>query len=395
MLYLQMMKNIWRNILVFFVFGALFFASGFYFGKEKIHIVNPLEDVDFTIFNEVYYFLEKKHPEFESLSEEDIVYGAVEGLLSFLGDDYTTFFDPERSKIFMEDVTGEFQGVGMEIGIRDGEMRVISPLKDTPADKAGMQTGDTIISVDGETVIDLTIEEAVSMIRGPKGTEVVLEIKREEEVKEVTITRDLIVVPTIEWSIIEEDIAYIQIFSFYDSLKKDFDLTAKQISNSSAEKIIIDLRGNPGGVLDVAVDVASYFLEPGEVVLLTGKTKNESDEVIKKNNGISPILADFPVVIMINEGSASASEILAGALKDQINAVIVGEKSFGKGSIQSMQSLSDGSVLKITERYFFTPNKSVINEVGIYPDIEVILTKEDFEEGRDPQLQEAVKVFEE
>ncbi len=390
-----MMKNIWKNILVFFVFGALFFTSGFYLGKEKVQIINPLEEVDFTIFNEVYYFLEKKHPEFESLSEKDIVYGAVEGLLSFLGDDYTAFFNPERSKIFMEDISGEFQGVGMEIGIRDGEIKVISPLKNTPAYKAGIKAGDVIISVDKEAVANLTIEEAVSMIRGPKGTDVLLEVKREGEIKEITVTRDVIVIPTIEWSIIEEDIAYIQIFSFYDSLKKDFSLIAREVSDSSAKKIIIDLRGNPGGVLDVAVDVASYFLQPGEAVLLTGKTKNESDKVIKKNNGIYPVLAKFPVVVIIDQGSASASEILAGALKDQINAIIVGEKSFGKGSIQSMQSLSDGSVLKITERYFFTPNKSAINEVGIYPDIEVALTKEDFEEGRDPQLQEAINFLQE
>jgi carboxyl-terminal processing protease len=385
--------NMWRNILIFFVIGAALFAGGFYVGKENQVIINPLEEVDFTVFTEVYHFIEKKHPEFENLSEEEVVYGAVEGMLRALGDDYTSFFTPERSALFMEDITGEFQGVGMEIGVRDGELRVISPLKNTPAYKSGIKAGDVITTVDGEEVANLTIEDAILMIRGPEGTEVVLGIERDGESKKVSITRDVIVIPTVEWEVIEEDTAYIQIFSFYDSLKKDFGSIAKKISeDKEIKKIIIDLRGNPGGVLDVAVDVASYFLEPGETVLLTGKTKNESDEVIKKKIGVSALLANYPVVVIIDQGSASASEILAGALKDQINAVIVGEKSFGKGSIQSMQSLSDGSVLKITERYFFTPNKSVINEVGISPDVEVLLTEEDIEEGRDPQLQEALNV---
>ncbi|MEA2092526.1 MAG: S41 family peptidase [Patescibacteria group bacterium] len=386
--------NMWRNILIFFVIGTAFFTSGFYVGKENQIIINPLEDIDFTIFNEVYHFIEKKHPEFENLTEEEVVYGAVEGMLRALGDDYTSFFSPERSILFMEDISGEFQGVGMEIGVRDGELRIISPLKNTPAYNAGIKAGDVITTVDGKEVANLTIEDAVLMIRGPEGTEVVLEIEREGEVKKISIIRDVINIPTVEWEIIEEDIAYIQIFSFYDSLKKDFSLIAKKISEEGkAKKIIIDLRGNPGGILDVAVDIASYFLEPGETVILTGKTKNESDEIIKKKTGIDAVLANYPVVIIIDQGSASASEILAGALKDQINAVIVGEKSFGKGSVQSMQSLSDGSVLKITERYFFTPNKSIINEVGISPDIEILLTEKDIEEGRDPQLQAAVKVL--
>lgn len=386
--------NMWRNILIFFVIGTAFFTSGFYVGKENQIIINPLEDIDFTIFNEVYHFIEKKHPEFENLTEEEVVYGAVEGMLRALGDDYTSFFSPERSILFMEDISGEFQGVGMEIGVRDGELRIISPLKNTPAYNAGIKAGDVITTVDGKEVANLTIEDAVLMIRGPEGTEVVLEIEREGEVKKISIIRDVINIPTVEWEIIEEDIAYIQIFSFYDSLKKDFSLIAKKISEEGkAKKIIIDLRGNPGGILDVAVDIASYFLEPGETVILTGKTKNESDEIIKKKTGIDAVLANYPVVVIIDQGSASASEILAGALKDQINAVIVGEKSFGKGSVQSMQSLSDGSVLKITERYFFTPNKSIINEVGISPDIEILLTEKDIEEGRDPQLQAAVKVL--
>jgi carboxyl-terminal processing protease len=161
--------NRWRNILIFFVIGTALFAGGFYVGKENQVIINPLEEVDFTVFTEVYHFIEKKHPEFENLSEEEVVYGAVEGMLRALGDDYTSFFTPERSALFMEDISGEFQGVGMEIGVRDGELRVISPLKNTPAYKAGIKAGDVITAVDGKEIANLTVEDAVLMIRGPEG----------------------------------------------------------------------------------------------------------------------------------------------------------------------------------------------------------------------------------
>jgi carboxyl-terminal processing protease len=383
-------KKIIKEFLFIFFIGAVFFSSGFYFGKEQRVIINPLENIDFRLFNEVYYIIKNTHPEFDNISEEEVVYGAVEGMLEKLGDDHTVFLNPERSKIFIEDVHGEFQGVGIEIGIRDGQLQVVSPLKGTPGDRAGITSGDLITAVDGKTTEDMTIEEAVFMIRGPKGAEVVLEIKRDEEKMEVPITRDVIEIPSIEWEIMEGDIAYIELFSFHEKVEKEFDVIAQEILDSSAEKIIIDLRGNPGGVLNVAVSLTSYFLDSGEVVLLTGKENNGSgdfDEIKTRDQSLS---LDYPLVIIINQGSASASEIMAGALQDHNKATIIGETSFGKGSIQSMKDLIGGSLLKVTERYFFTPEKSIINGKGISPDIEVELTEEDIDQGVDPQLEEAV-----
>ncbi len=386
-------KKKWLSLIVVILIGAVFFASGFYFGKKEKIVINPLEDADFRVLNQVYDLIEKNHPEFDNVDDKDLAYGAVKGMLEALGDDHTAFLTPERSKIFMEDVSGEFQGVGIEIGVREGEIRVISPVKGTPAYKAGIKSGDVITAIDGEPVEDITIEEVVVAIRGPKGTEVVLEIKRDGETRDISITRDVIEMPSMKWELIEKEIAYIQLFSFHENTKKEFSTVAEDISESSASKIILDLRGNPGGVLDIAIDIASYFLEPGKIVLLTGEKRSEDNTIIKRSFGVNPLFSDYPVVVLINEGSASASEILAGALKDQRDAVVVGKQSFGKGSIQTMQTLIDGSVLKITERYFFTPNGSVINEKGISPDIKVELTEEDVETEKDPQLKKAVEAI--
>ncbi len=386
-------KLISTNLLLVMIIGAIFFASGFYIGKGNKVIISPLEDIDLSLLAETYYLLENNHPEFSNMNENDLVHGAIKGIIDVLNDDHTVFLDKERSKMFMDDVRGEFEGVGMEIGIRDNKLQVISPLMGTPAYNAGIKSGDIVISIDKESTESMNLYDAVSRIRGPKGEEVVLEIMRDNEISEISIIRDVIEVPSIEWKIIDDNIAYIQLFSFHDNISRDFDKIATEIKNGSVEKIILDLRGNAGGLLNVAINIASYFIESGDTVLYTSKNSDGSNSHALKASRKIINFFDYPLVVLVDQGSASASEIVAGALQDQCNAVVVGTNSFGKGSVQKMHELSDGSTVKITEQYFFTPHKKTINNKGINPDIEIEITKEDIEENNDPQLKKAIEII--
>jgi carboxyl-terminal processing protease len=381
--------------LLFIVFGASFFATGFYFGKGEKIFIDPSEKIDFSFFGEVYYLLQQNFPEFDSIDNQKMVYGVIEGMISALDDPHTTFFDPERSKIFLEDVSGEFQGVGIEIGIRKGSLQVIAPLKNTPAYQAGLRAGDIILSIDKETTENILIEEAIKKIRGPKGESVVLEIFRDGEIKEFTIIRDVIKIPSIEWEIIENDIAYIQLYHFHENINRDFSDISREILNSSAKKIILDLRNNPGGFFSASISISSKFINPGEVVVIETNLTDRGKDNLMKTSGGPPIFLDYPVVVLVNEGTASAAEIVAGALRDQRNIPIVGTNSYGKGSIQRLHDLSDGSMIKITEKYFLTPNGTIIDKEGIKPDVKIEINEKDIEKGVDPQLDEAIKIIKE
>jgi len=391
-LLMMKLKNLFI-FLLFIAFGASFFATGFYFGKGEKIFIDPSEKIDFSFFGEVYYLLQENFPGFSDIDDKELVYGVIKGMIGSLDDPHTTFFDPERSKIFLEDVSGEFQGVGIEIGIRKGSLQVIAPLKNTPAYQVGLRAGDIILAIDSETTEDILIEEAVKKIRGLKGESVVLEIFRDGEIKEFTIIRDIIKIPSIEWEVIENDIAYIQLYHFHENISNDFSKISREVLNSPAKKIILDLRNNPGGFFGSSISISSKFINAGDVVVIeTNLTDRENDNFIRTSGG-PPIFLDYPVVILINEGTASASEIVAGALRDQRNIPIIGKNSFGKGSIQRLHDLSDGSMIKITEKYFLTPKGTVIDKEGIKPDIEVEITDEDIEKKIDPQLDEAIKII--
>jgi len=380
------------NLFLGLVLGASIFAAGFHFGKGEVVIVNPSEKIDFSLLGEVYHLLEENFPGFDEVDEEKLVYGIIEGMLKALDDPHTSFFEPEKSKIFLEDVSGEFEGVGIEIGIRNEKLQVISPLKNTPAYRAGMRAGDVIVAIDEESTENISLEEAVVKIRGPKGESVTLEVLRNNETKEISIVRDTIKIPSIEWEVIERNIAHIQLFHFHDNIHADFIKVAREILNGPTEKIILDLRNNPGGVFSAAISISSMFIESGEVVVIEKGTEKDDLKMIK-TIGAGPVFLDYPVVILINEGTASASEIVAGALRDQRNAPIVGINSFGKGSIQRMHNLSDGSVVKITEKHFLTPEGTVIDKEGIVPDFEIEITDKDIEKEKDPQLEKAIEII--
>lgn len=374
-------------ILISFWFGILVGTS-----RVECKICSP-EDIDFSLFWEAYNQIQEKYSDPEDIDIKKIVYGAITGMVKSIGDPYTVFFTPEEAKIFQEDVAGVFEGVGMEVGIRKGGLTVISPLEGTPAQKAGIRAGDRIIKIDDVLTADITIDEAVRLIRGKRGTEVTLTVFREavEETKEIKIIRGVIKIPSLKWEILEGNIAYIKLYHFTEKARFDFNEMAVEILNSPSEKIILDLRNNPGGFLEVSQDIAGWFLEKGEIVVIEdfGEGKDRKEYKAKGNGRF----LGYPTVILINQGSASASEILAGALRDNQGVRLIGEKSFGKGSIQELTKLKGGSSLKITIAKWLTPSGNLITDVGLTPDIAVEMTEEDYDEGRDPQLDKAIEII--
>ena len=370
------------------------FGLGTYFGKSQCKICPP-EEIDFSLFWEVYHRLQEKFVDKGKFDIQKMIYGAISGMVKSLGDPYTVFFPPEETKRFEEDVKGVFEGVGMEIGIKKGQLQVIAPLEGTPAQKAGLRSGDKILKINDTETSDLTIDEAVNLIRGPKGTEVTLTIFREEwkKTKEIKLMRDVIEVPSLKREIKEIDgqkIAYIQLYQFSENASFDFRKAAIEILTSPAQKIILDLRNNPGGYLEVAQDITGWFLEKGKIVVIEDFGQGNEQEYKAQGPGT---FSDYKVVILINQGSASASEILAGALRDNRGILLIGEKSFGKGSVQELEKLKEGSSLKITVAKWLTPKGQLITDVGLEPDIKVEMTEEDYEQDRDPQLDKAIEII--
>ena len=354
--------------------------------------------IDFGLFWTALNKLEEKFVDQEKLQDKrNLVYGAIEGMVNSLGDPYTAFLKPEESKKFEEQINGSFGGVGIEIGIRKNLLTVIAPIKDTPAFKAGILAGDIIIKINDKDASGLTTDESVTQIRGKKGTSVKLTIQRngDKDPREFNLTREEIKIPTIDWKLLENNVAHIQLFTFNRNIDADFAKVAKEILASKAEKIILDLRNNPGGILDSAVNIAGWFLDPNQTVV-SEKFADKTETILKTSNNGQ--LKKYPLVIIINKGSASASEILAGALRDNRGVKIVGETSFGKGSVQELVELFTGnkkSTLKITIAKWFTPNGISISDNGIKPDYEIKKDTEETEEDplKDPQLEKALEII--
>ena len=392
-----------KIIIAFLIIAAVLFSFGFgyYFGEiEGKRMISPSDELDFSLFWEVYNTLKEKYAHPEDFNNEEIIYGAISGMVESLGDPYTVFFNPEEAKIFEEDVKGVFEGVGMEIGIREKGLTVIAPLEGTPAQKAGLRPGDKIIKIDDVSTINIAIDEAVKLIRGQKGTEVSLTVYREDwgETKEIKIVRGVIKIPSLAWELIsssderQDDIAHIKLYQFSEKAAYDFKTASREILDSSAERIILDLRNNPGGYLTVAQDITGWFLEKGQIVTIEDFGE-EKEQKLYKAKGPEKFLS-YPIVVLINEGSASGSEILAGALRDNRQVKLIGEKTFGKGTVQSLEYLSEGS-LKITIASWLTPKGEVLTDKGLKPDIKVEMTLEDYEQGKDPQLEKAVEILKE
>lgn len=348
--------------------------------------------VDFSVFWEVWAKLQEKYVDKDKTDPQKQTWGAVSGMVKSLGDPYTVFLPPAETKQFQEDLKGEFGGIGTELGMRKGVITVITPLKGSPAERAGIKAGDKIIKVDDTVTADFTLEQIVQLIRGEKGKPVRITILRDslEEPKEFTIIRETIVIPTIETKTLSDGIFYIHLFNFNESSTREFRNAVKEFMNTGSGRLALDLRGNPGGFLHAAVDIASWFLPAGEIVARERFADGSEDEY--RSSG-RRILEKIPVVVLINQGSASASEILAGALRDKRKIKLVGEKSFGKGSVQELVNFDKGASLKVTIAKWLTPSGHTLEGEGLEPDIKVEIKKEDTDEGRDPQLDKALETL--
>jgi len=377
---------------VLFLGFAIIFVSGFFVGHFATYVVPQPGTIDFSLFWDAYNKLQEKFIDSSKINDQKIIYGAIEGMANSVGDPYTNFFNPEEAKKFKQDLEGSFTGIGAEIGIKKDLLTIVAPLKNTPAERAGLKPGDIVVKINNQDASKMSTEEAVDLIRGPKGTTVVLLIFRESwgKTKEISIVRDTIKISTIEWTLKDNDVAYIQIYQFGLNLSSEFRNVAMQIMQSPAKRIVLDLRGNPGGYLETAQDIAGWFLQPGQVVLIED-FKDKSKQQIYKAEGNAQ-LANYPMVVLINEGSASASEILAGALRDNRDIKLVGEKSFGKGSVQEVAELPNGSFLKITIAKWLTPKGSLIAEVGLTPDVKIAIIDDDVTIKKDPQLDKALEI---
>lgn len=401
-----------NNFFSFLIIAILAFTLGNYWGMHKEELVRKYqnqiteipqgnesksdsfeknEELSFDGFEDVWEILKDKYVDPQVFIEnEPFEYGVIKGLVSGLDDPYSAFMTPEENQDFREGLQGNFQGIGAELTVKSGAVTVVTPLKKSPAKKAGLMPEDIIVKVDDEEITGQPLREVVTKIRGPKDTNVTLGIFRPKDLQEmdITITRDTILLPSVE-SEMKEDIAYIEINQFGDDTTLEFAKQIRELYKNKPKGIILDLRFNGGGYLDAAVEIASAFLEKDQEVVQV-KSKNNSVSHKSKYKIFSN--TEIPLVILTNKGSASASEIVAGALQDHKRALVIGEQSFGKGTVQEVVPLKGGASLRVTIAKWLTPNKNTIDKTGISPDILIEKTREDFEQEKTPQLDKAFEL---
>lgn len=382
------------DILIYLSIAVFLFGSGYKYAEWKLqkgsltqsnytvfNAENPGikndkgQNIDFGLFWDTWEKVEQKYIDESKLDKQKMYYGAIKGMVASLGDPYTFFLTPEENKQSKDDLGGKFEGIGAQLGLKGGRIVVIAPLKKSPAMEAGLRAGDIISKVDGESTKDWTLAQTVSKIRGEGGTKVVITIEREKDTKDVSITRRQIQVDSVELTYENTDgkkIAYLKLNQFGDTSNEEWDAAVEDIQNQWQKKqiagMVLDLRDNPGGYLESAVYIASEFLQPGQRVVKQEST-NYSDRTYNVER--EGKLLDIPLIVMINGGSASASEILSGALRDHKRAKLVGEKSFGKGSVQEPIDLKGGAGLHVTIAKWILPNGEWINGKGIEPAVKV------------------------
>ena len=382
------------------------------FSPDKRIVVNqtppPSVNIDFSLFWDVWQRLGRLYIDRAALDPQKMVWGAISGMVNSVGDPYTTYLPPKENRDFKEDLGGQFEGIGAQLGLKDNRIIVIAPLKGNPAEKAGIGAGDYILKVDGADTTGWSVTEAVNKIRGPRGTTVNLSILHDGDTKpiDIAIVRNTITVPSVEsWmksagEIIEisglmnvpakqDRVAYIRLSRFGDHSNEDWDKAVAEVAAAASgiKGLIVDLRNNPGGYLDGSVFIASEFLRDGVVVSQVNSDGTKQDYPVMRRGR----LLDIPLVVLINKGSASAAEIVAGALRDYGRATIVGETSFGKGSVQTPEDLPDGSSVHITTGRWLLPKGDSISQKGVVPD--VVVPMEDIDATRDAQLARAIELL--
>lgn len=350
------------------------------------------KDVNFKLFWKVWDIIREKFIDHDKITNGQLFYGALAGVVASLNDPYSVFMPPAEAEKFTQELAGKFEGIGAEIGIKDDKLTIISPLPESPAEKAGIRALDVVAAIDSLDTTGISLDKAVNLIRGEKGTPVTLKIYRagEKELLDITIIRDQIQVKSVRSEIKNNDIAYIKITNFNTDTIDGFRKNITDLLAKSPKSIILDLRNNPGGYLNTAVDIAGYWVDSGQLVVKE-EFSNEALNQEHLSYGQAQ-LKNIPTVVLVNEASASASEILAGALQDYGLAKVVGKKTFGKGSVQELEKLSDGSSVKITIARWLTPQGRSIDKNGIEPDIEVELTKDDYNQSKDPQMEKAIEL---
>lgn len=353
--------------------------------------IATLEDVNFDLFWDTWKLLEDNYVDHGQITDRQMFYGALHGLVDSLDDPYTVFMDPEIFTEFNEDMSGSFEGIGAEVGKKDDVIMIVAPLTGMPAEKAGVKAGDLVIKIDGESTANMNIMDAVRKMRGPKGTNVKLTIAREglDQLQEITITRDRIIIKSVEYKLLENNLFLITVTNFNDDTDALFNQAVNEALIKNPRGIILDLRNNPGGYLDTAVNMAGNWIDHGTVV----KEDYGNGILIDHKSMNRPSLQGIPTVVLVNQGSASASEIVAGALQDAGLATVVGQTTYGKGSVQVLKPLDDGSAIKITAAKWMTPNGNSINDSGIKPNIEIEYSLEDFQAKKDPQLNKAIEIL--
>lgn len=399
-------KNQSPQIFPKFIVAVFLFILGIWIGRNidipffpepetpKYQVLNRLnskDNLDFSTFWEAWDKLNASYLNKKDLTGEKLLQGAIDGMITAVGDPYTSYYDPESNNTFNKELSGKFEGVGMELGVSDNQLVVIAPLDDSPASKAGILAGDRIVAIEGKDASKFTIADAVSIIRGKAGTKVKITFLRKDKVDpfEIELTRATINVKSIKTKF-ESDKAIITITRFGENTKSEWDSVVNELATKGIKKLILDLRNNPGGQLDTAINIAGEFVSQKDAVVQQEDSDGKRQQFYAKTDGR---LQGAAIVVLINKGSASASEIVAGALKDYKKAKIIGENSFGKGTVQAVTNLKDGSGLHITVAKWLTPNGSWVHGKGIKPDFEVVLTEEDISAGQDPQMQKALDLL--
>jgi carboxyl-terminal processing protease len=377
-------------------FGGLNMGSqGYAFTPKEFRLVNQNnypKEVNYSLLWQALETINKKYID-KPVDQQKLMYGAVTGMVNAVGDPYTSFFDPKQYQDFKTQLGGSFEGIGAEVGLKDGRIIIVAPLDSSPAQKAGLLAGDVLLKIDDQDATDLTVDAAVTKIRGKKGTKVKLNIFRKSTntEKEFTITRDTIQVPSVKSSYKDvngKKIALIEVQEFGDDTSQLFSKAVNDALSQKVSGIVLDLRDDPGGYLNTAVELASYWVNFGDVVV----SEEHSDGTTEKYTASGKaLLKDIPTQVLINAGSASASEILAGALRDYGFAKLIGEKSFGKGSVQELVQLPEGTAVKVTVAKWLTPKGANINKTGLEPDIKVERTADQIQNQQDPQLDRALQ----
>jgi carboxyl-terminal processing protease len=346
--------------------------------------------VDFEPFWKAWNIINEKSPDAGKLGDQDRVWGAVKGLVGSLNDPYSTFFPPEEAKQFAETIDNKFSGVGMEVGIKDKILTVVAPIKGSPAEKAGIKSGDKIFKIGNKITSEMTVDEAIKLIRGEAGTQVILTVYREGEIEPLTIkiTRDIIKVPVVESKKRADGVYVISVYNFGTDVASLFQKELQGFVASGSTKLILDLRGNPGGLLEAAIDMSSWFLPQGASIV-TEDFGSKGQPQTYRSRGYTLPVSNLKIAVLVDGGSASASEIMTGALQENGVAKVFGTQTFGKGSVQELVPLTADTAIKITVAKWLTPKGNSISEKGITPDIEVKITKDDLEKKRDPVLEKA------